>query len=372
MRAMKTTKRLLGWRLIIATFFLLLALASGCGVSGATGAAFARASGAEEKKIEVYENTGFVMGTVAKVTLYTTGADNSPELFALLSELETRYLSRKLPGSEIAAINENAAAGRSTVVSDRMERHLMSARRIAEDSGGAFDPAIGKLTALWDFDDGNNIVPDSGDIELLLKDAGYGKLVIEDGAVTVAEGAALDLGAIGKGIACDEAASFLSEDAAVTGALMNLGGSSTVTYGKKKDGEPWKIAVLDPRDETGFLGVLSLEGTNHVSTSADYEKYFIKDGKRYCHILDPSTGYPADSGLISVTVIADSGAVSDGLSTACFVLGKDGALELLKRYGAEGILVDSDRNVALTEGLNEVFTLSADGYRLVRGQGNAG
>ena len=111
-----------------------------------------------------------------------------------------------------------------------------------------------------------------------------------------------------------------------------------------------------------LLGVLELEGEQYVSTSGDYEKYFIQDGRRYHHILDPATGCPADAGLISVTVLGENGAVSDGLSTACFVLGKEKGAALLEEYGAEGIFVDQEKNVYVTDDLMEDFRLEASGY----------
>ena len=118
--------------------------------------------------------------------------------------------------------------------------------------------------------------------------------------------------------------------------LQRVGGSSVMSYGSKPDGSAWQVAVTDPRDTEGdYLGVVTLNGTEFLSTSGDYEKYFIEDGVRYHHILDPATGYPARSGLTSVTVVCDDGLNADGLSTACFVLGKEKAEELLKKYNAD-------------------------------------
>ena len=114
------------------------------------------------------------------------------------------------------------------------------------------------------------------------------------------------------------------------------------------------------------MGYVSLEGTRYISTSGDYEKYFEQDGKRYHHILDPHTGYPARRGLISVTVICGSGLLSDGLSTACFVLGKEKALDLLDQYGAEGILVDENKNVVMTEGIRDSYTPLSSDYKLTK------
>lgn len=114
--------------------------------------------------------------------------------------------------------------------------------------------------------------------------------------------------------------------------------------------------------EGDYLGVVSLNGTEFLSTSGDYEKYFIEDGVRYHHILDPSTGYPARSGLTSVTVVCSDGLDADGLSTACFVLGREKAKKLLEQYNADGLFVDESGHVYLTEGMKERFQLMKDTY----------
>lgn len=172
----------------------------------------------------------------------------------------------------------------------------------------------------------------------------------------------LDLGAVGKGIACDVAQNYLKRQKEVSGAVIAVGGS-ILLYGSKADGSNWNVAVQNPRGQDGeAMGVLSLSGTTNVSTSGDYEKYFMQDGKRYHHILNPSTGYPADSGLISVTVVSDNGLLSDGLSTACFVLGKEKGQKLLESYGAEGIFIDQNKKVTVTKGLKDKFTILNEEY----------
>ena len=157
---------------------------------------------------------------------------------------------------------------------------------------------------------------------------------------------------------------YLETQKDVSAALMNLGGSSVMTYGSKPDGSSWNVAVTDPRAENDddYLGVVALNGTEFLSTSGDYEKYFIEDGVRYHHIMDPSTGYPAKSGVTGVTVVCDTGLEADALSTACFVLGVEKGAELLKTYGADGLFVDEDHHVYLTEGMKERFSLLADSY----------
>jgi thiamine biosynthesis lipoprotein len=302
------------------------------------------------------------MGTVADITIYSKGEDTTADIPTLLTEIEEKYISWRAKGSEIAEINAAAAAGRQAKVSERMRSHIAAALSVARNSDGAFDPTVGALTRLWNFDGGGGTVPDDGAIGKLMENVGYGGIELKGDTVNVATGASIDLGGIGKGIGCDAIQACFAADDDLIGAIVNVGGSSTVTYGVKSDGAPGKVAVLDPRDGTGFLGVLELEGGNHISTSGDYEKYFEKDGRRYHHILDPGTGYPADSGLIAVTVVAESGAEADALSTACFVLGRDKAAVLLEVYGADGIFVDGGRNVYVTDGLRDRFELLADGY----------
>ena len=136
-----------------------------------------------------------------------------------------------------------------------------------------------------------------------------------------------------------------------------------MAYGEKPDQSPWRVAIKDPRDPEGdYLGAITLEGGEFLSTSGDYERYFMENEKRYHHILDPKTGYPVWNGLTSVTVVCDSGLFADGLSTACFVLGKEKALPLLEKYGADAVFAEEDHKVYLTEGMKERFELMKNTY----------
>ena len=206
-------------------------------------------------------------------------------------------------------------------------------------------------------------MPEQTELDDLLKDVGYQKVSLDGYKVTLEKGTTLDLGATGKGIGCDVVSDFLKTQKDVSGMILNLGGSSVMVYGEKPDGSEWKVAVTDPRDVEGeYLGAITLEGGEFLSTSGDYEKYFIEDGKRYHHILDPKTGYPVWNGLDSVTVVCNSGLLADGLSTACFVLGMEDAQSLLEKYNAEAVFVDEDKNVYLTSGMKERFELMKNTY----------
>ena len=294
-------------------------------------------------EINTYTKTDFAMDTVVSETLYTTGEDITADIISALKDVEENWISWTKESSQIYQINQNA--GNTTTVSDETATCLKQVLDLSKVSGGAMDPTMGRVIRLWDIDGENPHIPSD--------------------KVTMPEGVTLDLGAAGKGIGCDAAQKILDADKNVSGMILNLGGSSVMSYGSKPDGSAWQVAVTDPRDTEGdYLGVVALNGTEFLSTSGDYEKYFIEDGVRYHHILDPATGYPARSGLTSVTVVCDDGLNADGLSTACFVLGKEKAEELLKKYNADGLFVDDSDHVWMTEGMKERFQLLKDTYSI--------
>ena len=312
-----------------------------------------------------YEDTGFAMGTVVNQTIYSEDENITKEIINLLTETENNWISWRAEDSDIAKVNMNAGKNKPTEISEKTSKYISNALKVADDSKGAFDPTIGKLTRLWDFDNSKNEIPDDKDIKSMLKDINYKDIKLEGNRISIKKHSSIDLGAAGKGIGCDEIETYLNSRDDVKGALVNVGGSSVFTYGEKNTQEPWKVAILNPRDENDFLGAISVQGNNHISTSGDYERYFEKDDKRYHHILDPHTGYPADKGLMSVTVVTNNGTISDALSTACFVLGRDNSQSLLEKYEAEAIFVDREKNVYVTDGIKEKFELMADGYKQI-------
>lgn len=311
--------------------------------------------------IEKYTNADFAMDTVVSETLYTSGADINTQIGEKLREMETTLLSWTEENSQISQLNN--ADGKTMEVSDDLAADLEKIRQLSQDSNGAFDPTLGKIIRLWDIAGENPHVPDQSEIDTLLPEVGYEKIQVDGNNVTLLDGCTLDLGAVGKGMGCDQIMDYLQTQPDVFGMILNLGGSSVMTYGEKPDGSPWKVALTDPRDTEGdYLGAITLDANQFLSTSGDYEKYFIEDGIRYHHILDPKTGYPVQNGLTSVTIVCDQGYLADGLSTACFVLGMDAAKTLLEKYGAEAVFVDEDKNVYVTSGLMDKFELMKDGY----------
>ena len=280
-------------------------------------------------EINTYTKTDFAMDTVVSETLYTTGEDITADIISALKDVEENWISWTKESSQIYQINQNA--GNTTTVSDETATCLKQVLDLSKASDGAMDPTMGRVIRLWDIDGEEPHIPSDDELNSMLENVGYGKVTLDGNKVTMPKGVTLDLGAAGKGIGCDAAKKVLDADKNVSGMILNLGGSSVMSYGSKPDGSAWQVAVTDPRDTEGdYLGVVTLNGTEFLSTSGDYEKYFIEDGVRYHHILDPATGYPARSGLTSVTVVCDDGLNADGLSTACFVLGKEKAEELVE------------------------------------------
>lgn len=314
-----------------------------------------------EAQVEKYSNTDFAMDTVISETLYTTGEDINASVGEKLREIETGLLSWTTGDSQIAEINN--ANGETVEVSEELAGYLTQILQLAADSDGAFDPTLGEVIRLWNIEGDDPHVPEQSELDKLLKNVDYKNIVLDGDKVTLKNGSTLDLGAVGKGIGCDVTAAYLKEQKDVTGMILNLGGSSVMAYGEKPDQSPWKVAVTDPRDTEGeYVGAVAIKGGEFLSTSGDYEKYFMEDGKRYHHILNPEDGYPVWNGVTSVTVVCDNGLLADGLSTACFVLGIEDAQPLLEKYHADAAFMDEDHNVYLTSGMKERFELMKNTY----------
>ena len=251
------------------------------------------------------------------------------------------YLSCKEEGTRISLLNTEGTLNDALVAES-----LKTCLEVSEKSGGAFDVSMGKLSEAWGIGTENERVLTDEEAETLLSQCGYEKITVEGNRITIEEGVSIDLGAVGKGIACDYIMAYLRSKNDIDGAVVSVGGS-ILTYGQhNKAGDPWSVGIRHPRNENEFLGVIKMH-EGFVSTSGDYERYFEKDGVRYHHILDGNTGRPSDSGLISVTVVAESGILCDALSTACLVLGAEEAEALLNEYGAAGVLVDEDMNITV-------------------------
>ena len=304
-----------------------------------------------ESSPEPVQGTFFAMDTVMDFTIYGESGliDQSESLITSLESL----VSVTDADSELYAINQTGSGTLTGKASSLMEQALEICRR----TDGALDLSIYPIVRAWGFTTGSYQVPDEAEIQALLPLVDYRKIQYDaaTGTVTLPEGMEIDLGSVAKGYAGQLAAQMLREHG-VHSALLNLGGN-VQTVGTKPDGSPWQIGIKDPQGEDAMM-VLSVED-QAVVTSGGYERYFEQDGQTYWHIMDPSTGHPADSGLISVTIVGDEGVVCDGLSTALFVMGLEKAADLWAQSGDfEAVFVTASGEVYITEGLRDRFALT--------------
>ena len=325
---------------------ILIALA----VVAAVAAAAIFFASSNEVKREFFAMDTFVS---AKVKGFAA-KDAAGGISTLVRELDSKQLSRYTSGSEISRINSEA----ETVLSDEMRDYITELLEVGKMSGGKFDIALGAVSDLWSFNDSPR-VPSTDELTEALSRSGSDKLSLSGNTLTRADGCIVDLGSAGKGISLDKVKSYLS-DKKISSAVVSVGGS-VLLYGKGS----FNVGVRDPWGEAGRSVMTVKLGAGCVSTSGSYERCFEQGGKRYHHILDPDTGLPVENGLVSVTVISDSGLLSDALSTACFVLGAEGGAKLAAKYGCEAIFITEDKKVICTDGIKPNVTVLADGYTVV-------
>ena len=248
-----------------------------------------------QKRNTPHTHTGIAMGSVVSQKIY--GDNVCAEISQTVATLDSEKLSVTSLSPEISKINANA--GKSAVmVSDETLNYIKACIDIANKTNGAFNPLMGALIDLWNIESVSPRVPSDEDIERVLPLCDYTKIQLDGNSVYLPqEGMKLHLGAAGKGIACDAACEIIKGSDSVRGAVISVGGS-VVTYGKNPEAKHWTIGVRDPKGAVNdMLGVLKLEGEKYISTSGSYEKYFDRDGVRYHHILDYSTGTPAQREL---------------------------------------------------------------------------
>ena len=306
----------------------------------------------EPAEEESHIATLLAMDTVMKLTVYgpdgQTAADRAS---ARIEELEA-LLSVTDEGSEIFAANHSEGA--AVPVSSDTAALLRKALELCGASEGTLDVTVYPVVRAWGFTTGNYRVPEAGELRELLDRVDYNRVSLAGGPLTLPAGTEIDLGAVAKGYAGDQVMASLKAQG-VSSAIIELGGN-VQALGSKPDGSPWRVAVHAP-DGSGYAGVLEIRD-QAVVTSGGYERYFEEDGETYWHIIDPATGYPAKSGLASVTVVSGSGVEADALSTSLFVMGRERAAEYWRAHGGfQCILISEDGSVAVTEGLEDSFSL---------------
>ncbi len=304
------------------------------------------------------------------MTLTAYGSSQDEALDAAVEEIQ-RLEALFTVGSEDSEVSQLNREG-SAVLSEDTAALVERALEIYDSTGGAFDITVSPLMELWGFTTQDYQVPEAADIQSTLALVGADRVTYDadTSTVTLGEGQSIDLGGIAKGYTSQRLMELFDE-MGVASAMVSLGGNIQC-LGTKPDGSLWRVGIQDPVGSEGaIVAVIEVED-QAVITSGSYERYFTDEdtGETYHHILDPATGYPADSGLISVTIVTSDGTLGDALSTALFIMGLEEGTAYWQAHSDEfqAVFIDADSNLYVTEGLED--SVEADGgYTLLTANG---
>jgi len=293
---------------------------------------------------------GFYFDTVVTLTLWGAPEDLVNEVWAECSRYE-KLLSKTIQGSDVSRINN--AAGQTVTVDPETWEILRRAKDISALTGGAFSITIAPVTALWTFTGvETNVIPTDDKRLSMLHLVDDQKIVLgENNTVTLPAGMQIDLGGIAKGYIADKVAELIREKAYA--GIISLGGN-VYTVGRKPDGSRFSVGITNPEETYTYKGIIYTEGCT-VVTSGTYERGFNFGGVRFHHILDPKTGWPAQSDLVSATFVMDSSMTADALATACIVIGSEKALELAASQGLDAMFIKKDGSVLFTDGFEQKY-----------------
>lgn len=327
---------------------LLLVAWSGCGKSPQTGPV---------------EDTRFLMDTAVRIAVYEAPLSQAQIESAIQGAFEAmqdveRKTSAHQSESDVARLNR-CAGGEAVPVSEETRAVLHEAVHVSAVTNGAFDPTIAPIQELWGFFSGSPTVPEDSEIRSRLPLVDYSRIEWIGNKVRLGEpGVGLDLGGIAKGFNIDRAVEAL-RSAGVRSALVDAGGDLRI-FGPHPKNPHWRIGIKHPRRGRGSLFGVIETGPVSIATSGDYERFFIREGRRYHHILDPKTGRPA-RGCISVTVVTDNAVQADAYATAVFVMGPDKGMALIEsRPDLEGVILykeDGEIRTRISSGLKNKVQL---------------
>lgn len=309
--------------------------------------------------------SSYALGTLINLKAYGNKAEMAiTESIERLNSIDDKMSAFK-ENSEISRINFMAGVSAESV-SDDTYLVVEKAIEYSKILEGTFDPTIRPLVKLWSIGTKGEKIPDEAEIQSTIKLVNYNDVLLDESSSSIMlkhKKQALDVGGIAKGFAADEVRNiFLKHN--IKSALIDLGGN-IFAIGGKQDNTPWRVGIQNPFKSRGeFIGILNVTNKSIV-TSGNYERYFIKDEKRFHHIIDPKTGYPSESKIISATIISNNSIDGDGLSTGVYIIGVEKALSIIEEIeGIDAILVIEDKNVYMTSGVREIFTLTNDEFIL--------
>ncbi len=317
----------------------------------------------DEMANKAFVADSFAMGTVISQKVFgANGPTAVDEATTKIEDLDKLLTFNDTQG-DTYRLNQNAGI-MGIELDPATVKIINKAQEISEMSHGAFDITVGPLVKTWQIGTDAQRIPSQEELNRLLPLVNYEDIDIDNNVVTIKnKGQMIDLGGIAKGYAGDAVIEVYRRQG-ITSAFINLGGN-VVTLGNKPDGAPWKVGIRDPRpagNPSGKdIGIVKVTD-KAVVTAGDDQRYFMENGRRYHHILDPKTGYPAESDLMSVTLITESSLDADALDTAVYILGLEKGRELIRQYGGvEAVFITIDKKIYVTEGLKESFEFLGEG-----------
>lgn len=316
-------------------------------------------------EINIAYRTFFVLGTLVNLKAYGKNGEKAvDEAVYRLNQLDDMFSAFK-PESDIGRINLNSGIKPQKINRDTLEL-LKKSKEYSFLCSGAFDPTIRPLVQLWGIGKNKDYIPEDSEIREKMKLVNYGDIEINENECFVKlkrKNQAVDLGGIAKGYAADEIRDIFIKNKIKSG-LVDLGGNIFV-LGKKIDKSLWKVGIQDPfKDRGQYVGILYAEDKS-VVTSGYYEKFFKNDGELYHHIINPITGYPSKSEIISATIVSDNSIDGDGLSTGIYILGIDKGFKIIEKAGVDAVLITESKKIYITPGIKDKFILTNEEYKVI-------
>jgi thiamine biosynthesis lipoprotein len=308
---------------------------------------------------EMVSKTEFKMGTICTISLpYGTADEVFDGCFKVLDDVESS-ISRTDADSELSLINKN----KKGVLDPDTFNLMQSSLDMYRESGGAFNPAIGAAVSLWDIGGDNPRIPSDEELAAVDVDADDILVNIRNSSVSIPSNMEIDLGAVGKGWSANKLRTYLRKEH-ISNAIINLGGN-ILLFGKKDNKKNWTIGLQDPNKDTGDSYILLSLSDTSIVTSGTYERFFIEDGVKYHHILSSETLYPAESDIISSTIISKNSTLCDMLSTTCFIMGSEKALDFIKRYdGVSAIFLLKDGSIVTSDNFDFEYEILNENYHM--------
>lgn len=300
-----------------------------------------------------YKRSLILMGTAFEITAVSEDEKRAVKsIDAAITEIKRieRLISSWDPNSQTSNINRNAGV-KPIKVDQELFELIKRSLKVSKLTEGAFDISYAAADRIWKFDGSMTKLPTNSDIQASVSNIDYEMVTLDNQESTVflkKEGMKIGFGGIGKGYAANKAMQLM-KNMGIEGGVVNASGD-LISWGKQENGGDWRIGISDPTAPKKVMAWLVV-GETAVITSGDYEKFFMNDGKRFAHIIDPRTGYPT-TGIKSVTIVCPDAELADALATSVFVLGEEEGLSLINALkGIEGLLITDDNRLISSENL---------------------